>query len=150
MRAALADTAAIVLFATVGQLSHDGAVSLAGYGRDALPILAAWLAVAVAVRRYERGGARRLAATWAAGVTLGVALRGLALGRDLDGGQLAFLGTTLAVTLVFALALRAATRLLPAAPPSAWRRRSGASTPTAPPSGAGSTPASPPRTRPRG
>jgi hypothetical protein len=150
MRLAAADAAAIVLFATVGQLSHDGTVSPAGYGRDALPVLAAWFAVAVAVRLYERGGTARLLATWLAGVTLGVVLRGLALGRDLDGGQVAFLGTSLAFTLLFVLALRALTRTLRAARPSASTRRSGASTPTAPPSAAGSTPASPRRTRPRG
>ncbi|HET7045020.1 MAG TPA: DUF3054 domain-containing protein [Gaiellaceae bacterium] len=119
MRLVLSDVAAIVLFATVGQLSHDGTVSIAGYGRDALPIGAAWLAVAFAVRLYERGGTWRLLATWAAGVTLGVTLRGLALGRDLDGGQLAFLGTSLAFTIVFVLALRALTaRAAPRAPAS--------------------------------
>lgn len=112
MPAALADTAAIVLFATVGQLAHDGTLSLAGYGRDALPILAAWVAVAIAVRLYERGGLRRLLATWAVAVPLGVALRGLALGRDLDAGQAAFLGTTLGFVLAFVLlARRAAARL---------------------------------------
>jgi len=107
-RAVAADVLAIALFATVGQLAHDRTLSLAGYGRDALPILAAWLAVGVAVRLYEEGGRRRLLVTWAAGVTLGVVLRGLALGRSLDGSQVAFALTTLAFTLVFVAAARTA------------------------------------------
>ena len=39
-RLALAGTLAILAFATIGQLSHDHHVSLAGYAADALPLLA--------------------------------------------------------------------------------------------------------------
>ncbi len=112
MRLPLADTAAILLFATVGQLSHDRTVSLGGYGRDALPVLAAWFAVALAVRLYERGGRGRLLATWAGGVTLGVVLRALVLGRHFGGGQVAFWATSMAFTLVFVVAARFAARRL--------------------------------------
>ena len=64
---------AILAFATIGQLSHDHHVSLGGYAADALPLLVAWFAVAYATRRFIP--------TWLVGVTLGVAVRMIALGH---------------------------------------------------------------------
>jgi hypothetical protein len=109
-RLLLLDATAIVLFAVVGLLSHDGTVSPAGLARDALPVLGCWLAAAAALGLYRGGGLRRLLATWAVGVPLGVLVRALALGRGLDGSQAAFLGTSLAFVLVFVLGLRALAR----------------------------------------
>ena len=45
-RLALAGTLAIVIFATIGQLSHEGGVSAGGYAADVLPLVGCWLAAA--------------------------------------------------------------------------------------------------------
>ena len=105
---ALSDAVAIVAFVTVGLISHKHGVSATGYARDALPLLGAWFAVALVLGTYRAGGWRRLLATWAVGVPLGVLIRGVVLGRSLDGKELAFLGVALAFTLLFVLALRGA------------------------------------------
>jgi hypothetical protein len=70
-RLALAGVVAILLFATIGQLSHQGDVTLGGYAADTLPFLGAWLALAYATRRFVP--------TWLVGVTLGVAIRAVVL-----------------------------------------------------------------------
>jgi len=62
----------ILLFVTIGQLSHRGGVSVAGYAEDALPFVGAWL---LAFRLF----AGRFVPTWLVGVTLGVAIRAVAL-----------------------------------------------------------------------
>ena len=103
---ALADVAAIILFAAIGQLSHHGGVSAAGFARDALPILAGWLAAAAAFGAYRRPGWRTLALTWLVGVTAGVALRALILGRPANGHEAAFLVTSLVFTLLLVLGCR--------------------------------------------
>jgi hypothetical protein len=112
LRAAAADAAAILLFTTVGLLSHG--FDAAGYLRDALPLLAAWLAVGTAVGLYRRPSRARLLATWACAVPLGWLVRALALGRALDGSELAFLGVTLVFSLVFVVVLRLLSGELPA------------------------------------
>ena len=68
----MTDVAAILLFVTIGQLSHHGHVSVGGYAEDALPFIGAWLA---AFRVF----AGRFLPTWFVGVTLGVAIRAVAL-----------------------------------------------------------------------
>jgi hypothetical protein len=103
---ALGDAAALTLFALIGVLSHDEGLSGRGLARTALPILAGWFAAAAALRLYSRGGVGRLALTWALGVTAGVVLRGLILGRSLDGAELAFWAVSLAVTAVLVAAWR--------------------------------------------
>ena len=105
-----ADAAAIVLFAIVGMLSHGAAPS--AFARDALPLLGGWFAAALVTRLYERPSVSRLLVTWAAGVTAGVLVRALILGRDLDGRQAAFLATSLVFTLLFVAAARAAAVVL--------------------------------------
>jgi hypothetical protein len=109
----LADALGILAFATVGLLSHDHALSLAGYARDALPVLGGWYAAALVFGGYRTPSARTLLLTWIVGVPLGLLVRALVLGRDLDGGQAVFLGITLAFTLLFVLAFRALFGLLP-------------------------------------
>ena len=105
---AASDAVAIVAFVTVGLVSHKHGVSATGYARDALPILGAWFGVALLLGTYRSGGRRRLLSTWAVGVPLGVLIRGVVLGRTLDGDQLAFLGIALVFSLLFVLALRSA------------------------------------------
>ena len=94
---ALAGAVAIVVFATIGQLSHEGGVSLGGYAAGLLPLLGSWVAVAYATRRFLP--------TWLIGVTLGVVIRMVVLGHY-RWNQLSFL----AVALVFVGALAWLTR----------------------------------------
>lgn len=101
-RLAVAGTIAIVLFATIGQLSHDGGLSLGDYAADVLPLLACWLAAAWWTRRFVP--------TWLLGVTAGVVLRMLILGHE-RWSELAFW----LVALVFNGAVAAVVSL-------AWRR----------------------------
>ena len=109
---ALIDAAAILLFVSIGLVSHHRGLAPAGYARDALPLLAGWFGAALLFRTYPDGRFRRLLATWAVGVPAGVLLRALALGRALNGKEAAFLGVALATIMVFVLALRGAVRLL--------------------------------------
>jgi hypothetical protein len=109
LRLALADAAALVLFTTVGLISHG--FELAGYARDALPLLACWFAVALALRLYPRAPWRRVLLCWIVAVPAAWLLRALVLGRSFDGSELAFLG----ITLVFSLAFVAGLRVLAAA-----------------------------------
>jgi hypothetical protein len=72
-RLVLAGAVAILVFASIGQLSHDGGVSVGGYAADVLPVLACWVAVAWATRRFLP--------TWLVGVTVGVLIRMVVLGH---------------------------------------------------------------------
>jgi hypothetical protein len=102
----LADALGILTFATVGLLSHDHALSLTGYVRDALPVLGGWFAAALMFGAYRAPSTRSLLLTWIVGVPLGILIRALALGRDLDGEQAVFLVISLVFTLLFVLAWR--------------------------------------------
>jgi Protein of unknown function (DUF3054) len=104
----VSDAVALVVFAVVGLLSHHGTVTATGLAHDALPLLAGWFAAALVFRLYTRPSASRLLATWACGVTAGVVLRALVLGRTLNGHEAAFLGVALAFTLLFVVVLRLA------------------------------------------
>jgi hypothetical protein len=106
-----ADVAALFLFATVGLLSHG--FELAGYARDFVPLVVAWLLVGVALGLYRRPSRGRLVATWLVAVPAAWLVRGLVLGRTIDGGEVAFLGVTFAFTLVFVGAARLLVRSLP-------------------------------------
>ncbi len=115
------DAAAILVFVTIGLLSHHGGVSFRGYARDALPFLGCWFAAALVFRLYPAGGWRRLTATWAVGVPAAVLVRALVLGRPLGGKELAFLIVSLITIGVLVVAFRGLVRLLesrtsPAAP----------------------------------
>jgi hypothetical protein len=86
-----------VVFATIGQLSHDGGVSLGGYAADVLPFLGAWLALAALTRRFVP--------TWLVGVPLGVAIRMVVLAHY-RWSELAFLAVAIVVIGALAGALR--------------------------------------------
>ena len=101
------DAAALVTFAAIGMLSHDGSLFLAGLVRDALPLLGAWFLVALALGAYRRPSLRRLLLNWMIAVPLAVLVRGIALGRHPDAMQAAFLATSMAFTLVLVLGFRA-------------------------------------------
>ena len=106
LRTALADTLAILVFVTIGLLSHHGDVTVHGYARDALPFLGCWFAAALLFRLYSRPGSWRLAATWAVGVPAAVLVRALVLGRHLGGKEAAFLVVSLVTVGVLVLAGR--------------------------------------------
>ena len=72
-RLALAGVVAILVFATIGQLSHEGGVSVGGYAADFLPLAGCWLLAAWWTRRFVP--------TWLLGVGGGVALRMVILGH---------------------------------------------------------------------
>jgi hypothetical protein len=63
---------------------------------------------------------RTLLATWIVGVPVGILIRALALGRDPDGKEAAFLAVSLVFTLLFVVAWRIAFGLLT---PGRERRR---------------------------
>jgi Protein of unknown function (DUF3054) len=100
-----------VVFAVVGLISHHA--SPWAFAHDALPLLGGWFAVALATRLYERPTVGRLLVTWAVGVTAGVLVRALILGRHLGRHEAAFLGVSLVFTVLFIVAARAATVILP-------------------------------------
>jgi hypothetical protein len=114
---ALTDAIAIVAFTIAGVVSHTGGLSLGDLARDALPLLAGWSAVAAAIGLYRRPTLRALLATWLLGISGGVALRAAALGRLDEPRQLAFLTTTLVLTLVLVAAARLALGVLSAPHP---------------------------------
>lgn len=122
---AIGDACALVAFVVLGLRSHDGCVTVAGLARTALPLLAGWFATAAAVRLYARGGIGRLLVTWAVGVTAGVALRALILGRPVGGREVTFWAVALAVTLALLLAWRLLALLLSLRSPRTSPRRSG-------------------------
>ncbi len=104
-RLALSGTVAILLFATIGQLSHNHRLTWSGYAEDALPLLAGWLLVAWRTRRFVP--------TWLVGVTLGVGLRMVILSHE-RWDELAFLVVALVfVGAVAGLIFRAASRMRP-------------------------------------
>jgi hypothetical protein len=117
LRTAIADALAILVFVTIGLLSHQGDLTLRGYARDALPFLGCWFAAALMFRLYSRPGWWRLAATWAVGVPLAVLVRALVLGRHLGSKEAAFLVVSLVTVGVLVLAFRLlSARALPSSP----------------------------------
>jgi len=112
---AASDALAIVVFATVGLISHDHTLGATGYARDALPILLAWFAVALPLRLYATQQWWRLVTTWAIAVPAAILVRALILGRSLDGREATFLCVALASTLVFVAVGRSLIALTPPA-----------------------------------
>jgi len=113
-RAIAADAVAIVVFAIVGLVSHGA--SATHFVRDALPLLGGWFAAALVTRLYVHPTIPRLLATWAVGITAGVLVRALLLGRALNGHEAAFLAVSLVFTLAFVAALRTAAVLVAGRP----------------------------------
>src|SRR5262249_6542593 len=110
-RTAGADALAIVAFAAIGQLSHDGGVSAAGFARDALPLLAGWFGAALLFGACRSPSRRTFVLTWLVGITVGVAIRAAVLGRAVNGHQAAFLVTSLIFTLLLLIAFRSLLRV---------------------------------------
>jgi glucose-6-phosphate-specific signal transduction histidine kinase len=81
-------------------LTHDA--SATAFVRDALCIVVAWFAAAVAVRLYTRFAWWRLAVTWLVGVSAGVLVRAAIVGHL----AVDFWAVALAFTALFVLAGR--------------------------------------------
>jgi hypothetical protein len=105
-RAITADLVAIVVFATIGLLSHDKDLGVSGYSRDVLTIGGSWLVVARSTGLYRSPTTRRYLTTWIVGVTAGVAVRAIVLGRAINGKELSFLIVALISTLLFTTVAR--------------------------------------------
>jgi hypothetical protein len=103
------DTAAIVVFAVIGNLSHHGEVSVRSLARDVLPLLGGWLAAGLAFGLYRQPALWRFFATWFVGVTAGVVVRAAILRHTEVGKEASFLTVALVFTLLFSLAARALT-----------------------------------------
>ena len=102
------DALAILIFVTIGLISHHHGLSPRGYARDALPIMGGWFGAAILFRTYITHRQSRVLATWLVGVTAGVLARALILGHSLNGKEFTFLGVALAFVLLFVYLLRSA------------------------------------------
>jgi hypothetical protein len=111
---AAADGVAILAFTIIGVVSHRGALPPSALAEDALPLLGGWFAAALAFHLYGRPTWRAFLLTWVIGIPVGVLVRAAALGRLDEPRQLAFLVTTLVLSLVFVLASRALVAVLSA------------------------------------
>jgi hypothetical protein len=105
------DAAALTAFVIVGLLSHHGAVRLQDLAATLIPLLAAWMATAVATGLYAHPRPAALIVTWLVGVTLGVALRAVLLDRTANTEEAAFLAASLVFTLLFVSVPRAGLQL---------------------------------------
>jgi hypothetical protein len=102
---ALSDALAILVFTTIGLISHEHGLSAGGYAGTALPLLGCWFAAALVLGLYRRRRAGVLLATWLVGVTAGVLLRALVLGHSVE---VDFLAVALVFVLLFVTVLRVA------------------------------------------
>jgi hypothetical protein len=112
---AASDLAAIVVFVTIGLISHHKGFGLRGYARDTLPLAGGWLAAALLFHPYREQRRWRTIATWALGVPLGVLVRALVLGRSLNGSEAAFLAVCLVTIGLLVAVLRRVLLLGPGA-----------------------------------
>ncbi len=101
-----ADALAVIVFATVGLISHDHSFTALHYARDILPVLGGFVAVGVATGLYTRPTWRSYAVTWLVGVTAGIVVRALILRHSDLGKEATFLVVALISVLVFDLAIR--------------------------------------------
>jgi len=105
------DAAALTAFVVVGLLSHRGAVRLHDLAATLIPLVASWMAAAIATGLYQHPRAAAFLVTWLVGVTLGVALRAVLLERTATTEEAAFLAASLVFTLLFVSVPRAGLQL---------------------------------------
>ncbi len=106
--AALADGLALVAFVLVGAAEHGEGLALGALVRTGLPLLSAWVVVALVVGAYRRVGLASLALTWAIAVPLGLVVRSAIRGGPWGRGLLVFAGVAMGFTALFLLAGRVA------------------------------------------
>lgn len=88
--AVVVDAALIILFAALGRRTHDEGSAVAGTVAVAAPFIIGYVIAAAALRlRRAPFSARRAAPVWAAGIALGMVLRGTVFDRGLAPGFVA-------------------------------------------------------------
>ena len=99
--AALVDAAMLVLFAALGRRAHDEGSAVIGTLTVAAPFLIGYAIAALALRLdRDPFGVRRAAMVWAAGVAIGLVLRGAVFGRGLAPAFVAVAFITTGVLIV--------------------------------------------------
>jgi hypothetical protein len=82
--AVVVDTALIILFAALGRRTHDAGSAVGGTLGVAAPFLIGYVIAAAALRLGQAPlSVRRAAPVWAAGIALGLVLRGTVFDRGL-------------------------------------------------------------------
>lgn len=107
---ALGDVGALLAFALIGLASHEEGIGARGLLRDWVPIAVCYAGAAVLAHAWTRPGWVTLLRAWLVGITAGVLVRGVALGREPGRSQLQFLAVTLTVSLVLLVLWRTVAR----------------------------------------
>ena len=106
------DFSPLVIFAVFGGLIHTNSFSF----RDVLINIGllgiGWIGVAIILRPYSNRASMYFGIAWVLGVTVGVFLRALALGSEVDGEYLRFWGITILFTLMLLIVWRVIVRAL--------------------------------------
>jgi len=98
--AATIDAVALVSFVVVGVIQHGG-LALSGIARTGIPLLVAWLLIALPVGTYRRVGWVTMLATWAVATPLGLLGRSVIRGGPWGSGLLQFGSIAMGFTLLF-------------------------------------------------
>jgi len=122
----VADAIALLVFVVAGIRSHHEVGALDLFLRNAVPLEAAWFAVAALAATYRRPGIRSLLRTWIVAVPLGLVVRSMWVGSPAGSRLLVFVAIGLAFTLLFLLAGRGVVGLVER------RRRAADALPSAP------------------
>jgi hypothetical protein len=118
---AIADAIALLAFIAVGLRSHHiGAIAEIA-ARNAVPLAAAWIVVALVVGTYRRRDVVALVLTWAVAVPVALLVRTWWVGSPQGARVAVFLGVGLAFTLLFLLIGRVLVAVLTRTRPI-WRR----------------------------
>lgn len=97
------DLIALVLFVLAGMRNHRTGSQLEIFLRNAVPVMVAWVALAVVWRTYRPVSLLRLAVTWVTAVPAGLLVRTAWVGSPTGGRIAVFLGVGMAFTALFLL-----------------------------------------------
>jgi hypothetical protein len=96
------DFTVLLVFVLAGISEHRSGLHLASLGRNILPLVGSWFAVAAVVGTYSSDGSsttiKRVVVNWLLAVPLGIAVRAMVLGRQLGRNQLVFASVALVFT----------------------------------------------------
>jgi hypothetical protein len=96
-----ADTVALVVFVLAGMRSHHEGSAVWILGRNAIPLLVAWFAVAALLKTYRTPGFMIVAKTWIVAVPIGLTVRSLWVGSPTGWRFVVFLAVGLGFTMLF-------------------------------------------------
>jgi hypothetical protein len=100
-----ADVVALVAFVLIGLRGHR-IDPLAGFLRNAVPLLGTWFVVSWLAHAYRRPGWGSLLRTWIVAVPVGLLVRTAIVGAPRGARILVFVGVGLAFTLLFLVLAR--------------------------------------------